>query len=128
LRERPEDIPPLLERFLPAGTRERLDPMVMAEILGRPWLGNVRELRNFAERLLTFGAGDALAMDAPPGRSTPAPGALPYREARERALDQFERTYVRDLLARHQGNVAAAAEAAEMNRAYLYRLVARQNG
>ncbi|MEA2696867.1 MAG: two-component system, NtrC family, response regulator GlrR [Myxococcales bacterium] len=127
LRERPDDIPPLLDRFLPAEVRDRLDPLVMAEILGRPWLGNVRELRNFAERLITFGAGDALAMDAPGARTTPA-STGPYREARERALDDFERAYVRDLLARHGGNVSAAAQTAEMNRAYLYRLIARHNG
>jgi DNA-binding NtrC family response regulator len=100
---------------------------VLAEILGRPWLGNVRELRNFAERVLTFGAADALAMDAPARQATSTSGNVPYREARERALDEFERTYVRDLLARHDGNVAEAAQAADMNRAYLYRLVARHN-
>ena len=127
LRERPDDIPPLLERFLPAEIRQRLDPTVMGEILGRPWLGNVRELRNFAERLITFGAGDALAMEARGGGATPAGAALPYSEARDRAVDEFERVYVKEILARHGGNVAAAAKSAEMNRAYLYRLIARHN-
>jgi two-component system response regulator GlrR len=127
LRERPDDIPVLLSRFLPAEARDRLDPMVMAEILGRPWLGNVRELRNFAERVLAFGPSDALVMDVRPAAVGGGHGPQPttYAEARERALLDFERAYVRDLLARHKGNVAAAAQAAQMNRAYLHRLIAR---
>jgi DNA-binding NtrC family response regulator len=127
LRERPDDIPPLLTKFLHAEARARLDPMVMAEILGRPWLGNVRELRNFAERVLAFGPSDALEMDArPPGPAAArATGPTTYAEARERALDEFERAFVRELLARHQGNVAVAAQAAQMNRSYLHRLIAR---
>jgi DNA-binding NtrC family response regulator len=135
LRDRPEDIPPLLDRFLAGGARKSFeplfDPLVMAEVLGRPWLGNVRELRNFAERVLAFGPRDALAMvESPTAAPVPRdPGAtLPYREARERALDAFERAYVRDLLARHQGNVTAAAQTAEMNRGYLYRLISRHKG
>jgi DNA-binding NtrC family response regulator len=135
LRERPEDIAVLLESFLPAGhPGAALDPMILAELLGRPWLGNVRELRNFAERLIAFGAKDALAMSeaagGPPPAASPGAGAapLPYREAREQALEAFERAYVRDLLVRHQGRVAEAAQVAGMNRAYLYRLIQRHGG
>jgi two-component system, NtrC family, response regulator GlrR len=132
LRERPEDIPALLDHFLPAGMRGRLDALMMADILGRPWLGNVRELRNFAERLMAFGPGEALAMDSVLSRPAAVPSqasaGMPYREAREQALDNFERDYLRRLLAQHQGNVTAAAQAARMNRAYLHRLIARHSG
>ena len=59
LRDRKEDIPTLLEHFLPRGTY--LDQNVMRELEHRPWLGNVRELRNFADRAMALGINDALA-------------------------------------------------------------------
>ena len=51
--------------------------------------------------------------------------ALPYKELRERVLNQIERAYVQALLARHTGNVSAAADAAGLNRTYLHRLIRR---
>jgi DNA-binding NtrC family response regulator len=129
LRERPEDIPLLLARFLARGPEApALDPDLIADLRERPWLGNVRELRNFAERLVTFGPVEALALgDAGASLAAAPPGEapLPYREAREQALDAFERGYLRELLARHGGSVAAAAHSAGINRAYLYRLIQR---
>jgi len=51
--------------------------------------------------------------------------SVPYAEARRRALDAFERTYVADLVARHGGNVSKAASAAAIDRVYLYKLLKR---
>ena len=93
----------------------------------------MRELRNFVERALTLGAHEALALSAPaagPGCGDRAdvprgPAALPYKEMRERVLLAAEREYVEALLVRHDRDVSAAAEAAGLNRTYLYRLVAR---
>ena len=48
---------------------------------------------------------------------------LPFKEAREAWNDEFERAYVRKLLERHSGNVAEAAEAAGVDRTYVYRLI-----
>jgi DNA-binding NtrC family response regulator len=50
---------------------------------------------------------------------------LPYADARERAIAAFERGYLEALLDRHEGNVARAAQAARMNKVYLYRLLHR---
>ncbi len=61
LRERPEDVPALAAHFLPAGAS--LPPEVTRAIERRPWRGNVRELRNFVERLLAFGPEHALGLD-----------------------------------------------------------------
>lgn len=54
LRERPEDIPPLVDHFLRQLEAEsqdhlRIAPQVMNELARRPWYGNVRELRNAIE-------------------------------------------------------------------------------
>ncbi len=133
LRERPEDILALVQHFLPSEALAAVTPQMVRELTARPWLGNVRELRNFVERALALGAREALALSAPaagPGGtetepSAPALLALPYKEMRERVLLAAEREYVEALLARHDRDVSAAAEAAGLNRTYLYRLVAR---
>jgi len=68
LRSRLGDLPLLLEGFL--GTRaSEITPDIAQALMKLPWTGNVRELRNFAERVLAVGAARALAMatndDAP---------------------------------------------------------------
>ncbi|HEY4116274.1 MAG TPA: sigma 54-interacting transcriptional regulator, partial [Byssovorax sp.] len=49
LRDRMDDVEPLLEHFLPRATDDARREL-LAELLDRPWLGNVRELRNVVER------------------------------------------------------------------------------
>jgi len=58
LRERPEDIELIFRHFIEqyaSGSGKaipRIDPGVMPILLGYPWLGNIRELRNFCERVV----------------------------------------------------------------------------
>jgi two-component system response regulator GlrR len=59
LRERVEDIELLLTHFA-GGAQEWLTPSVLRSLEGRPWRGNVRELRNFAERARAIGPAEAL--------------------------------------------------------------------
>ena len=101
-----------------------------------PWLGNVRELRNFVERACAIGA-PATRCEAPPRRDgprhRPAAGASavafeqPFKDFRERWIDHGEREYLRRLLERHARNVSAAADAAGLDRTYVYRLI-RKHG
>jgi DNA-binding NtrC family response regulator len=132
LRERPTDIVFLAQSFLGPQAQALLTPAVAAEIEARPWLGNVRELRNFVDRLTTLGEREALA-----GAPAPAPAAaagehrllppewltLPLRELRERSTNQLEREYIGALIERHDRNVSAAAQAAGVDRTYLHRLL-----
>ena len=128
LRDRRQDVPVLAAAFakelggaLPSGALSAYE--------GYAWPGNVRELRNAVERIVAIGAEAELPPSLP--RAAPAagtPGAfreLPYKEAREKAIDAFERDYVAALLARHDGNVRRAAEAAGIDRVYLHKLVRR---
>ena len=76
------------------------------------------------------GPGPAVAV--PPSLAASAAGAagavdpdVEYAEARTRALEAFERAYVRELLNAHGGRVSAAARAAGIGRVYLYRLMRR---
>ena len=74
--------------------------------------------RNFLERRASADA------EAPPASTRPRPDApAPYKLAKARLLEEFERGYVTDLLARHDGNITHAARAAEIDRVYLLRLL-----
>jgi DNA-binding NtrC family response regulator len=61
LRERIEDIGPLLTRFS-EGSLDWLTPSLLRSLETRPWRGNVRELRNFAARARALGPVEALAL------------------------------------------------------------------
>jgi transcriptional regulator with GAF, ATPase, and Fis domain len=142
LRDRKDDIGLLVEHLLPTSSA-RLPPELVEDLATRPWLGNVRELRNFVERALAFGAKEALAMSDDLVRRTTLPMKPPkaeeettsileaaefeghYRSFREAWLDRGEREYVRRLLERHSGVVAAAAKAAGLDRTYFYKLLRR---
>jgi len=130
LRARAADIPLLYRHFLRG--RQTAEPVAERDLLQMPWLGNVRELRNFVERACAMGAAAFEPREAPdPGADGAAAAALsleqPFKDFRERWIDQGEREYVSKLLERHQRNVSAAAEAAGLDRTYIYRLI-RKHG
>ena len=54
-----------------------------------------------------------------------APLSLPYKEAREAWIEQFELVYVKHVLEKTGGNVTRAAELAGTNRRMIQRIVAR---
>jgi formate hydrogenlyase transcriptional activator len=86
LRERPEDIPPLVRHFVQKFSkrmRREIDtiPDQCMEMLSRaPWPGNVRELENFIERAVILTQGDVLTL---PGGVVPAENA-PEQAQREK--------------------------------------------
>jgi len=137
LRDRAADIPLLLDRFL-APSPPAIAPELLADLARRPWPGNVRELRNFAQRLGAMGIEAAMASldgtaDAPaPSIASPADadGAalardltrLPFKEFRERWIEEGERAYVRRALAENGNNGPAAARASGLERTYFFRL------
>ncbi|HEY6877742.1 MAG TPA: hypothetical protein VI299_06965, partial [Polyangiales bacterium] len=109
----------------------RFSPDALAALRAYAWPGNVRELRNVIEKALhgLRGGGPgarhlaALWFGFEPERDPESfePG-LSYREQRARFEEAFEKRYVAWLLDRHDGNVSAAARAADMDRKYLYKL------
>jgi len=149
LRERREDIPLLAYHFLQkyaarsSSLVKKISPEAMRLLCAHPWQGNVRELENAVEHAVVFCRDDTMTpAELPFGRpSNGAPhdgngGAssdpaaqrlfeLPYREAKERALEAFETTYFEGLLGRTQGNVSEAARQAGLDRSNFRRAVKR---
>ncbi len=121
LRERKEDIPLLTAHFargLP-GSEGRLTPTIRAMLQCEAWPGNVRELRNAVERAMALGEPRI----ARPSASAESEGSL--KQSRALLLETFEHDYLVELLAKHDGNIAAAARDAKVTRMTLYRMLAR---
>ncbi len=129
LRERVDDIPVLVERFVRQMQPQGFDvpPALMAKMVAYHWPGNVRELRNVVSRAL-LGEHDTLATSpAPRPRLAGAEANLdvPFKEAKERLIDTFTRDYLEALLRRHHGNVSQAARTAGLARPHLHKLAVR---
>ncbi|HEY0138646.1 MAG TPA: sigma 54-interacting transcriptional regulator, partial [Nannocystis sp.] len=134
LRQRPEDIPALVDELLtalrapPEQTEPLRAPDFVAQLCRAAWSGNVRELRNYLERCVVLRS--AFPLVGGEGEVASEEGFVvdptaPYATERERALADFERRYFRGLLRLHDGKVSRAAGAAGIDRAYLYRLLRR---
>jgi transcriptional regulator with PAS, ATPase and Fis domain len=138
LRERPDDLPALIDSILvglgadalPAANGLR-EAGFVAEVARHGWPGNVRELRNYLERCLALqehvpmGPGPDDDSASGPAHSDLPDLTQPLKIARERWTRVLERRYVEAMLARHQGNVAAAAREAAVDRMHFYRLLWR---
>jgi two-component system nitrogen regulation response regulator NtrX len=141
LRERPEDIAPLVRHFA-ARCAARLGRPVQFDagtvpLLGAyAWPGNVRELANVVERLAILSASEVVtAADvarvlpqdhAPPRPAGEAPADTPWRDITlTDTLDQYERELIARALSASRGNVAEAARRLATDRANLYRRMRR---
>jgi DNA-binding NtrC family response regulator len=115
LRDRREDIPMLAELFrrqLGGGSNDALDDALIELLVADQWPGNLRELRNRVERSLALPMPDD---DDAPNRS--------YRDAKQAVIDAFEKTFLRNLLAKTRGNRSEAARLASMDRVNLIKLL-----
>jgi len=123
LRERTEDIPVLVRHFLEEqGVRSAPDEAILQRLMRRSWPGNVRELRNVIEQIVAFGVEERSLDEVP---EQPASIDVPFKTAKARLLEGFERSYLVSILAQHGGNITAAAKAAELDRVHFLRLLDR---
>jgi transcriptional regulator of acetoin/glycerol metabolism len=101
------------------------------QLVKHRWPGNIRELRNFMERvvILANSQSDVLSAFEPEpiaavsSEESQIDLSLPYKEAKMIWIDKFEMAYVSELLKRNEGNVAAAAREAGVDRTYFFRLI-----
>jgi DNA-binding NtrC family response regulator len=143
LRRRREDIPLLAYHFLQKHGRragrevKRISVEAVRLLRDYPWPGNVRELENAIEYAVVMARGDAvLPADLPLGRAGVGEDAgggalllgedvasLSYADAKDRAVDAFDKLYVEKLMKRAGGNVSEAARQAGMDRSNFRRLL-----
>jgi transcriptional regulator with GAF, ATPase, and Fis domain len=145
LRERKEDIPVLLKRFIAVEARKlnlkpkRISPAALEYFIRHPWKGNVRELENVVRSIMVTAPEETVTIqDLPtwliePARAledTPAydllsePGEAPHKNMEVRLDDGFggytfkslEKAYILFLLEKNRWNITRAAADADLNR------------
>ena len=134
LRERPDDVPALVEHFLAKYRRLRpeapltgVSPQALEVLRSHRWPGNVRELEHAVERAVVLADGPLVQEDDLPDevRAAPAPAALaPGRDLSvKRAFRSLEEQFIRAALDRTGGNRTRAAELLDLSyRALLYKI------
>jgi transcriptional regulator with GAF, ATPase, and Fis domain len=144
LRDRREDIPELARQFLKHAVGEfakgdvQLSADAIKKLMNYAWPGNVRELQSVIHRATAMAKGDALEVsdldlpDYEPSGSAamyvPEQIAIDkcgFQAMKAKMIDEFERTYLRQLLTAHQGNISKAARAAQKERRAFQRLLHR---
>lgn len=141
LRQRIEDLPALVDRYLNASVQKLgrydvagLTPAALEKLRAYAWPGNVRELINVIERAVLLceddrvdtvdfpdeiagtGAGGAVSF----GGSFPSWLDKPLESGRQAVLEAFEKAYIEHHLRHNRGNVGATATAAAIDPRTLY--------
>lgn len=144
LRDRKADVPLLSGHFLHVFAERhglparRISDEASEILLNYDWPGNVRELRNVIEGALVMADGvEICPCDLPSSLTKQRPlrtmsimeqsADLPFVEARERALREFDRAFLGAALARNGGNIARTARALGLHRQSLQKLLARRD-
>jgi DNA-binding NtrC family response regulator len=138
LRERIEDIPFLVKTFLrnlnnfSLKTIHSTHLQVLEAFSRYSWPGNIRELENLIERAYILETSAQLTPESFPGElfdseSTPvfirSGDDLTLTQARQRGVEEVERNYLKDVLARHKGKIGESAEAAGISTRQLNKLM-----
>ena len=134
LRDHPEDIPliarTLVERAKTddntgASRATEISGGALAALVSRPWPGNVRELANVLAKAVlrskTSGASRIVAEHL-----DPEPGSFPllsFKEAKDKAAEEWSKGAIRTALALTEGNISKAAVLLKMNQNALFRLI-----
>ena len=138
LRDRKEDIPILVRYFLQEFATEygqkpkAIDAAALDLFVRYPWNGNVRELRNFIERMMIMIPGPAIAaadVPAPVSRpqagrpSADALGGLGAYATLKEARAAFEKAFIIRKLKENNGNVSKTADEIDVERSNLHRKI-----
>jgi len=126
LKERKEDIPPLVDHFLKQFSKEMnkkikgITPQAMQQLMLQDWPGNVRQLKNTIEYAVAMTLDDVITEDLlQTQKEIEQVDHKPLKEAKA----VFERSYIVQLMDMTQGNVSKAAQLAGKYRADFYNLL-----
>ncbi|MGE5205796.1 MAG: sigma-54 interaction domain-containing protein [Chlamydiota bacterium] len=136
LRERRSDISVLSRYFLEqvasrhGRALKTFSSEAMAKLEAYSWPGNVRELSNVVCQAEAFCSGPEIRADQVqlPGQPPQAQAAPPsFKAARAHVVESFEKSFIRELLRKHSGNVTRAAIDARKDRRTFGRLMKKYN-
>jgi DNA-binding NtrC family response regulator len=148
LRQRKEDIPALAQHFLRRFAQEydrdnlRFSAEALRELSEYDFPGNVRELQNVVERIVSMCLpGQEIGLEEMPEELTQRGGGgaggvrpmnifnadQPFHDAKTDAISVFEKEYLQDLLKRHNGNISQAARTAGIDRKTIHRMLSKYN-
>jgi DNA-binding NtrC family response regulator len=142
LRDRLEDLPDLVNRFLDQLNREfqksitHTHPEVLQALSAYAWPGNVRELENLMERAYILENSTILTPESFPmelfdehNLSAVLPMVMQrsLADARRHALENFERQYLKALLSRNLGKIKISAQEAGITTRQLHKLMSKYN-
>jgi len=140
LRERIRDIPALVEVFLERLNRYNskeihdIDPEVLETFENYTWPGNIRELENLIERAFILEPSSVLSSESFPSELLVCDNSKPLltidisltlTESRRRVIEQFEKSYLEDLLASKKGRIKDTAKAAGITPRQISKLMKR---
>jgi len=135
LRERPGDIPLLVAAFLARhasrpGEGKQFSASALAALARYGWPGNIRELENVIQEVIVLtqariveAADLRIRLPTSPGEA----GSGSMKQAKARVLEEFEKSYVTEMLRTHRGNVTQAAHEAKKERRSFGRLVKKHH-
>ena len=133
LRERPDDIPPLVKFFFKKYSRKMgrsvpvIDEAALAALAHHPYQGNVRELENIIEKTMVFLSGDAVRLDDLPlevrqrsfqDKVTPTGELIPVRIGQD--MDTIQKNVILATLGHFQGNKQKTAEVLKISERKLW--------
>jgi DNA-binding NtrC family response regulator len=138
LRERLEDIPIFVEAFLNNLNQfsvkeiKGIHPLVIKAFKKYTWPGNIRELENLVERAYILETASVLTPESFPNELfeieatsvfIPTGKQLTLAEARQRGVEEIERNYLKDALARNRGKINDSARDAGISCRQLNKLM-----
>jgi two-component system, NtrC family, nitrogen regulation response regulator NtrX len=131
LRERREDIPPLVEHFAAQVSAQNgwkplsFSAKALDALQAFSWPGNVRELRNMVERLMLLATDNQVDLAtvelAVPTGSSAASSSISSSGPLSDRVDAFEREVILAELKRSHSNVSVAAKSLGLERSHLYK-------
>jgi transcriptional regulator with PAS, ATPase and Fis domain len=128
LRDRREDIPPLVEHLIHRHNQELkkaykgADNATMKLMMSLPWKGNVRELDNVLERAMILGDGEWISpADLPRWELPEGTPVIPLSDNLKEAVQAYEKSHIETVLKKTNGDKKSAAELLGLSLSSLYR-------
>ena len=126
LRDRPEDIPSLVDHFVRRFARDGgkkirgVTPQALRRLSDYRWPGNIRELRNCVERAVLLCDGDQIGESHLPSEVMEKDGEAALRLPLGLKLRDMDRAYIEATIVRFGGNKAKSAQALGISEKTLY--------